>query len=84
MLSGTDVRRIARLTSCKRGGGHGKENDGQHRGDNAGSRVIKGNIGHIQLQWSEHVVNRQRRSRHGKKKKGGGREVRRQNLPTLP
>jgi hypothetical protein len=30
------------------------------------------------------VVNRQRRSRHGKKKKGGGREVRRQNLPTLP
>jgi hypothetical protein len=43
MLSGTGVRRIARLTSGKRGWSHGMENNGQHRGNNAKSRVIKAN-----------------------------------------
>jgi len=44
MLSCTGLRRIAGLTSGKRGGSHGMENNGQHRGDNAESRVIKGDI----------------------------------------
>jgi len=44
MLSGTGVRLMAGLISGKRGRSHGMENNGEHRGDNAESRVINGKI----------------------------------------